>query len=173
MTTPGVARAMSGRAGESRSRSQSRPPILPAMRKTLPSALLVAVAALFCVACDNRRPPDFTEALVLDGREVAPEVLNNGRDLYTRYCVSCHGDSGAGDGPAARNLKFPPRDFRSASFSFVPDGELPSHDALMERIRSGVPERGMPPWTGMREDDLDALANYIKTFSPRWREAGS
>jgi mono/diheme cytochrome c family protein len=113
--------------------------------------------------------PAFTEPMTLGGREVSPETLNQGRDLYFKYCVSCHGESGAGDGPAARSLKFPPRDFRVAEFSFVQKGELPSHEALVDRIRSGVPERGMPPWTGMREEDLSALADYIKTFSPAWK----
>jgi len=115
--------------------------------------------------------PAFTEPMTLGGREVSADTLNQGRDLYFKYCVSCHGETGAGDGPAARSLKFPPRDFRVAEFSFVQAGELPTHDALVDRIRTGVPERGMPPWTGMREEDLSALADYIKTFSPVWKEA--
>jgi mono/diheme cytochrome c family protein len=119
----------------------------------------------------NEPAPAFTEPMTLGGREVSADTLNQGRDLYGKYCVSCHGETGAGDGPAARSLKFPPRDFRVAQFSFAKDGELPAHQALVDRIRSGVPERGMPPWTGMREEDLSALADYIKTFSPAWREA--
>lgn len=114
--------------------------------------------------------PAFTEPMTLGGREVSADTLNQGRDLYFKYCVSCHGESGAGDGPAARSLKFPPRDFRAAEFSFAPTGALPTHEALVERIKTGVPERGMPPWTGMREEDLSALADYIKTFSPAWKE---
>jgi mono/diheme cytochrome c family protein len=140
--------------------------------KTLRLSLCLAAASPLLGAC-NERAPAFTEPMTLGGREVSPETLNNGRDLYFKYCVSCHGEAGAGDGPAARSLKFPPRDFRVAEFSFVPEGELPSHEALMERIQTGVPGRGMPPWTGMREDDLSALADYIKTFSPRWKEGGA
>lgn len=136
-------------------------------------SVLLAALTPFFGACDRGRAEPFTEPMTLGGREVSPETLNAGRDLYFKYCVSCHGETGAGDGPAARSLKFPPRDFRTAQFSFVPDGELPSHETLMQRIQTGVPERGMPPWTGMREDDLSALADYIKTFSTRWKESGS
>jgi mono/diheme cytochrome c family protein len=132
------------------------------------------LAMLAMLGCSEPAPA-FTEPMTLGGREVSPDTLNQGRDLYFKYCVSCHGETGAGDGPAARSLKFPPRDFRLAKFSFVEAdpkraGELPTHQELVDRIRSGVPERGMPPWTGMREEDLSALADYIKTFSPAWRE---
>jgi mono/diheme cytochrome c family protein len=123
------------------------------------------------VAGCEAKQPAFSEPMTLGGREVAPETLNHGRDLYRMHCVSCHGETGAGDGPAARSLSFPPRDFRAAEFSFVDAARLPTHEALVERIRHGVPERGMPTWKGMRDEDLSALADYIKTFSPRWQEA--
>lgn len=135
-------------------------------------ALLLALAGS-SVACESKQEAAFTEAMTLGGREVPAATLNHGRDLYRMHCVSCHGESGAGDGPAARSLEFPPRDFRSAEFSFVEPGQLPSHQALIERIRSGAPERGMPTWKGMRDEDLAALADYIKTFSPRWTEASA
>lgn len=145
--------------------------------KSLPARsfrLCAVVSLCLCAAaCDSGATPAFSEPMTLGGREVSAQTLNDGQALYRRYCVSCHGETGAGDGPAARSMKFPPRDFRVANFSFVAEGELPSHDALVERIQTGVPERGMPPWKGMRPEDLSALADYIKTFSPRWQEATS
>jgi hypothetical protein len=106
---------------------------------------LLGGMAMLLGAC-NEPAPAFTEPLTLGGREVSPETLNQGRDLYFKYCVSCHGETGAGDGPAARSLKFPPRDFRLAQFSFVEAdparadsgaGQLPTHQELVDRIRSG------------------------------------
>jgi mono/diheme cytochrome c family protein len=138
---------------------------------TLPCLVGLALCGVLLLCGCQEAAPAFTEPMTLGGREVSPDTLNHGRDLYFKYCVSCHGETGAGDGPAARSLKFPPRDFRVAKFSFAKDGELPAHEALVDRIRTGVPERGMPPWTGMREEDLSALADYIKTFSPAWRDA--
>jgi mono/diheme cytochrome c family protein len=133
--------------------------------------LMAGTAVLLALGGCKQPAPAFTESMTLGGREVSADTLNQGRDLYFKYCVSCHGETGAGDGPAARSLKFPPRDFRIAEFSFASQGQLPTHEALIDRIRTGVPERGMPPWTGMREEDLSALAYYIKTFSPAWKEA--
>jgi len=134
------------------------------------AVLAVGVGAP-ALACDAKQPA-FDQGMTLGGREVSAQTLNHGHDLYRKHCVSCHGEGGAGDGPAAPSLKFPPRNFRTGEFSFVPTGQLPSHAALVERIRTGVPERGMPPWA-MRDEDLGALADYIKTFSPRWKESES
>jgi mono/diheme cytochrome c family protein len=140
-----------------------------ASTRPLPLSLCL-VASSTTLAC-QRSEARFTEPMTLGGRTVEPEVLQKGHDLYRIHCVSCHGETGAGDGPAAHGLKYPPRDFRSAEFSFVSEGALPSHEQLVDRIRTGVPDRGMPTWKGMRDEDLSALADYIKTFSPRWQEA--
>lgn len=146
-----------------------------ARAKVLPMALALLGASASLLACNSSSAATFSEPMTLGGREVSAATLNRGHDLYFRHCVSCHGETGAGDGPAARHMKFAPRDFRSGEFSFVERSpselpKLPSHEALVERIRSGVPERGMPPWKGMREQDLSALADFIKTFSPRWKD---
>jgi mono/diheme cytochrome c family protein len=37
-------------------------------------------------------------------------VAVQGRDLFLRYCASCHGVGGKGDGPAAAALQPPPAD---------------------------------------------------------------
>ena len=36
--------------------------------------------------------------VTLGGREVSAQTLNQGHDLYSKHCVSCHGVEGAGDG---------------------------------------------------------------------------
>lgn len=40
----------------------------------------------------------------------APERQVSGRALYEDFCLSCHGASGRGDGPAAVGLDHPPAD---------------------------------------------------------------
>jgi mono/diheme cytochrome c family protein len=134
-------------------------------------ALLASGLGSSLLGCGESGDPAFTEPMTLGGREVSAATLESGRDLYRVHCVSCHGPTGAGDGPAARSLKFSPRDFRTAEFAGIEPGSLPSHEHLLERIRVGSPDRGMPTWKGMRDEDLSALADYIKTFSPRWQEA--
>jgi mono/diheme cytochrome c family protein len=47
-----------------------------------------------------------------------------GKTLYAKHCRSCHGNTGLGDGPKAKNLETFPGDFSSAKFQAFKDGEL-------------------------------------------------
>ncbi|MCC7538095.1 MAG: c-type cytochrome [Deltaproteobacteria bacterium] len=129
-------------------------------------AALASTIAVLVSACDQH---ELTEPMVLGGRVVQPEVLNRGREKYVMYCRQCHGDQGDGRGPAAIGLRPVARDFTQGLFKFaaVPAGELP-HDADLVRIvRSGLHGTAMLPWD-VPDENLDAIIQYIKTFSPRW-----
>jgi mono/diheme cytochrome c family protein len=62
--------------------------------------LLVLAVALFADGCLRDRV----------GRE-APEIV------YRRYCASCHGVEGRGDGPAAAALSPPPTDLTRLTYN--------------------------------------------------------
>ena len=130
---------------------------------------MVAAAALF--GCDSRPGDLFVEPQVLAGEKISVETLNRGMELYRKYCTSCHGIDGSGSGPAARGLVIKPRDFRTGGFAYksTPGDQLPTHEDLKEVITQGRVARGMPSWRGLRQEDLDAVAHYLKTFSPRWQ----
>ena len=132
---------------------------------------IVTVATVAVVGCQGG-PPAFTEAQVLGGVSVSAETLNHGQRLYMRSCASCHAVDGSGRGPAARSLRPGPRDFRTGDFLYksTPEGALPTDEDIANTIRNGRLERGMPSWRGMQETDIKALVQFIKTFSPRWRE---
>jgi len=50
--------------------------------------------------------------------------IKSGKELYTAYCISCHGKDGRGTGKRATNLTTTPSDFTSASFQNQTDGSL-------------------------------------------------
>lgn len=128
--------------------------------------LVFAVVLLGC----NERPPAFTSAQTLGGRTIDAAVLNAGADVYRMRCVTCHGADGGGNGPGARGLRKAPTDFRTGQFPLAaPGGELPTDAALAAIVREGRVESGMPPWPGLRPEDRDAVVQYLKTFSERWR----
>jgi mono/diheme cytochrome c family protein len=64
-----------------------------------------------------------------------------------------------------------PRSFRQGLFKFggVAAGELPTDDALKRTLRRGLHGTPMFAWD-VPESDVDAVVQYLKTFSPRWKE---
>lgn len=50
--------------------------------------------------------------------------LELGKIVYTKECASCHGDTGVGDGPAAKNLEVHPGDLTKPSVAEQRDGAL-------------------------------------------------
>src|SRR5438045_9286583 len=91
-----------------------------------------------------------------------------GKVVYTKWCAGCHGDNGAGDGPAAKHMIPPPRDFTGAIYQIrsTPSGQLPTDADLMRSIDEELGGTAMPGWKTRLSDRQrrDVLA-YIKTFS--------
>jgi mono/diheme cytochrome c family protein len=110
-----------------------------------------------------------TPAHSLDGARVA-----RGRAVYGRYCVSCHGEAGDGRGYSAPFLDPQPRDFTRGIFKCrsTPSGTLPTDADLLRILRGGIYHSNMPPWEVLGDRQLRDVAEYLKTFSPRWVEEG-
>jgi mono/diheme cytochrome c family protein len=136
------------------------------------AGVLTVVLALGAVAAGCSAPaPKLAPLKLGDGRTVAAETLTRGRDVYTYYCMSCHGERGDGQGPSAVGMRPPPRNFRQGLFKFggVAAGELPTDEALKRTVRRGLHGTPMLPWD-VPAADLEAVVQYLKTFSPRWSQ---
>jgi cytochrome c oxidase cbb3-type subunit I/II len=107
------------------------------------------------------RPPDEAKAA-------------RGKTAYQRYCFSCHGENGDGRGYSAPFLDPRPRDFTRAVFKCrsTPSGTLPVDDDLLRTLREGLYHTNMPSWAVLEDPLLGDMIEYIKTFSPRWKEEG-
>ncbi len=134
-------------------------------------ALALTLLALTLTACRSRPTPTFEPLKLADGRVVPVQTLSRGHAVYTHYCESCHGERGDGQGPAGRGMRPVPRSFRQGLFKFggVAAGELPTDDALKRTLRRGLHGTPMFAWD-VPESDLDAVVQYLKSFSPRWKE---
>jgi len=44
--------------------------------------------------------------------QVKAADVTKGAQLFTTYCVTCHGPTGLGDGPVGKTLNPPPRNFQ-------------------------------------------------------------
>ncbi len=94
------------------------------------------------------------------------ELLQLGRSVYEKQCVSCHGTTGKGDGPAAYLLYPKPRNFVAALYRLIStwDG-IPTDADLFRTISRGMPGSAMPSWAHLEEEARWGLVHYIKTFS--------
>lgn len=75
-----------------------------------------------------RRPP-----VTYHAASIAP-----GMSVYREHCATCHGATGAGDGPSVHSLRRPLADLRSPPASRRHAGEI------FWLITHGIPGRGMP-----------------------------
>jgi len=81
-----------------------------------------------------------------------------GRMLYSKFCRSCHGSKGIGDGPKALQLKTFPGDFSAAKFQAYTDGELYYMTTVgrdeMKSYSKKIPE----------DENIWAIISYIRTM---------
>src|SRR6516164_10111105 len=81
------------------------------------------------------------------GLAIADEVTQ-GKALFMRYCASCHGPNGAGDGPLVPSLSTPPANLRVLSLRFgnpLPQGILARFIDGRADVKAHGP-RDMPVW---------------------------
>ncbi len=88
-----------------------------------------------------------------------------GKALYERYCVVCHGEEGKGDGFNAFNLDPRPRDF-SDSVYMRALGPQQTIQTISGGGRSVNKSPLMPSyaWT-MNKNEIEYVASYLRTFS--------
>jgi mono/diheme cytochrome c family protein len=98
-------------------------------------------------------PPLLLLALAACGREAG--VDTSGRDTYLKYCASCHGPEGRGDGPLAPSLTRLPSDLTQLARN---NGGRYDERAVMRVIdgRRQVAAHGtrdMPVWGAIFEEE--------------------
>src|SRR5260370_27249079 len=91
-----------------------------------------------------------------------------GKAVYVKWCSGCHGDGGAGDGPAAATMLPRPRNFTGAVYKIrsTASGQLPTDADLIRAIDEGLPGTAMPAWkTRLSDGERRDVMAYLKTFS--------
>lgn len=94
---------------------------------------------------------------------------DNGKKIYEKRCVWCHGMKGAGDGPAAERVNPAPRDFTSGMYKIktTPFDEIsPKDEDVFRMISDGMPDSSMPAWKDLlSEQDRWDLVAYVKSLA--------
>lgn len=144
-------RAMAGRTKTSGTRG---PGGVVASRAA--AALAIALGTLAALgACSKAKPKAYA-------------IPDESRDIFTKRCAACHGETGRGDGPAAANLNPKPRDYTNAAWqASVTD------DQLRSIIVSGGFAVGksplMPPNPDLESSPavVEGLVGIVRSFGPK------
>lgn len=90
--------------------------------------------------------------------------IAQGKLIYQQQCLPCHGTTGKGDGPAAKDLPKKSGDLSDAKMWMQSDG------ALFWKITEG--RSPMPGFEKLLSDDNDRwkVINYIRTLAPKPKE---
>ena len=98
----------------------------------------------------------------------AVDAQVDGQVVYEKWCAGCHGEDGAGGGPAANTMLPRPRDFTRALYQVrtTATGELPTDADILKVINEGMPGTAMPGWADvLTRDERSALVDHLKTYS--------
>jgi mono/diheme cytochrome c family protein len=90
--------------------------------------------------------------------------ISAGKTIYQKECLSCHGSSGKGDGPAAKDLPKKCGDLSDPKLWIQSDG------ALFWKISEG--RTPMPAYDKLLKEESDRwiVIHYIRTLSPKPKE---
>ncbi|HTD77215.1 MAG TPA: CopD family protein [Chloroflexota bacterium] len=138
----------------------------PRRRRAFQRQAALVVAGVVILACGgyvyaaeqrNGVPLD-----VVNIRDPVPpdeHSLGIGRDVYTTYCQTCHGETGRGDGPSGLRLVPRPADLHIHMAPGVhTDGEL------YYWVSYGVTGTAMPAWKdhGLTDEQIWSVINYAR-----------
>ncbi len=144
------------------------------MDRWMPILLAALLPGTLALAQTAQQPSAAAEKPPNPPRPLDAARAARGKVVYERYCLSCHGELGDGRGYSAQWLDPRPRDFTRAIFKCrsTPSGTLPVDEDLMRSLREGLYHTHMPSWEVLGDRSLRDVIEYIKTFSPRWKEEG-
>lgn len=96
-------------------------------------------------------------------------LLQSGRVLYMRHCSHCHGAAGDGNGPTAQYIYPRPRDYRHGIFKFTStiDSARATRGDLLRVLKYGIPGTYMPSFLLMKDQELQALVEYVRFLAMR------
>jgi len=128
---------------------------------------IVSLAFLLAACGEANSSPITDEAIVLSPvpaeyagltNPFGSESAGEGAAVYKSYCLSCHGETGKGDGYAGASLEPKPKDLAQLS-------ALVGDDYLFWRISKGKEGTAMIGWGGILEDEqIWQAVSFIRTL---------
>ncbi len=100
--------------------------------------------------------------------------VKNGETIYMKKCWWCHGKEGEADGPGAKFMIPPPRNFADGVYKYKaspPKSDLVRDEDLFNMITNGMPGTSMPSWKEVLADkERWDLVTFIKTLTDMFED---
>ncbi|MDE0518072.1 MAG: cytochrome c [Oligoflexia bacterium] len=87
-------------------------------------------------------------------------LVTHGAKIYQTYCASCHGNTGLGDGLAAKALTPPPRNLVEGAWK-----KGGSSIALYQTLVQGIEGTSMVSFSYLSKQERWALVHYIRSIT--------
>jgi len=88
--------------------------------------------------------------------------LQDGKELYVQYCLTCHGCAGNGLGSYGGTMSVTPANYKQDPFRDMPDEQWFWH------LAEGVPGTLMPTWkASLSEEDIWKVIRYVQEIFAR------
>jgi cbb3-type cytochrome c oxidase subunit III len=131
-------------------------------RRLLASLLGVLIVTIMWLAIQAQEPRRNPEAQKLKNPEPrTDESVEAGKKLYQRFCASCHGPQGKGDGGLAL-AGGTPSDLTDENWDYgSTDGEI------FVAIRDGVSADMLAYKEKLTEKQIWQIVNYIRSIGPK------
>lgn len=87
------------------------------------------------------------------------ELIQQGRQIYSINCASCHGAEGLGNGAKGAELNPPPRNFTVPAEQWT---NGPTLGGIWETLDNGIPGTSMSAYSLLPGDERIALVHYVR-----------
>lgn len=129
-------------------------------RQTIEPVILDSVLINDIELTESKQIPPIDFNLI---KNPTTELLAEGENLYKNNCLSCHGETGAGDGPASVGMNPVPKNLTSK-------GEWKNGHSIYgiyKTLQEGVPGSSMISYEFLKPQEKFAIIHYIrKNFVP-------
>ena len=135
------------------------------VRRTVVTVALSVLATTLAAVWAQEAPTTPWVAPARAARKANPVAVDDasiaaGKPIFEKNCLSCHGATGKGNGPAAKDLKVTPGDLSNPKLWEQTDG------ALFRKLTEG--RTPMPTFDKLlTETDRWQVINYVRTLSPK------